>query len=57
MGSGSSAAAGGGGVGAGSSLVSISLVGRRGRAGFSSSSARRFGGSWGNLGTVIRLVK
>lgn len=58
IGSGSGAAARDGvGVGSFSFGFSISLVGRRGNAGRSSSSERRLGGSWGSLGTVIRLVR
>lgn len=61
MGSGSGAVAtgagGGGGGGVGSSRISISRAGLRGNAGRSSSSATRLGGSCGNFGTVIRLVR
>jgi hypothetical protein len=36
---------------------SISCFGRCGRRGADSSSESRFGGSWGSLGTVIKLVR
>ena len=58
IGSGSGALPGGGDLGgADSSFFSTSLVGRRGKAGRSSSSPKRLGGSCGSLGTWIRLVK
>lgn len=53
MGSGSAVT----GLGGGDGVASTSLAGLLGKAGRSSSSTNKFGGSCGSFGIVIRLVR